>query len=96
MQQIITQASIEDEKLGDNFSRQPAGGDGVRQAWSATTGGKRQSFSPEDPEKIISYKTMTETVAKVNSLMDKRTQNSSTDRDSNTMNHTVNCTLFSD
>ena len=93
MHQIITQASIEDDKLGgDNCERQPAGGTVVRQAWSAKTDCNRQSF--EDPEKIVSSKSMTETVAKINSIRDKRTQTSSID--SNTLNHpdTVNFTVF--
>ena len=93
MHQIITQASIEDDKLGgDNCGRQPAGGPCVRQAWSAKTGHNRQSF--EDPEKIVASKSMTETVAKFNSIRDKRTQTSSID--SNTLNHpdTVNFAVF--
>ena len=83
MHQIITQASIEDDKIGKKFSRP----NGSRQAWSATIG--KRNFSPsEDPEKIVSTK-MSSNEPSNNILMDKQPKNSSSEENSTNQLNTV-------
>ena len=83
MHQIITQASIEDDKIGKKFSRP----NGSRQAWSATVG--KRNFSPsEDPEKITSSKISLNEPSN-NILIDKQPQNSSSEENPNNQLNTV-------